>query len=68
MVTKVEIANLNFISVNEKLPTTGGETVRVYIKRSNGKVTRGMFYINGRKPTFAGYGTEVIDVIEWAYR
>ena len=68
MVTKAEIANLNFISTNDALPETNGGTTRVYIKRSNGSVTRGMFFINGTKPEFAGYGTEITDAVAWAYR
>lgn len=59
---------IQFTPVNEALPETKGSSVHVYIKRNDGSVTKGMFYMNGRKPTFAAYGSEVVGVSAWAYR
>ena len=63
----MEKENLIFTDVIERLPETKGSQVKVYIKKSNGRISKGMFYINGRKPTFASYGSEVLDVVAWAY-
>jgi hypothetical protein len=63
----MEKENLIFTDVAERLPETKGSQVRVYIKKSNGSISKGMFYINGRKPTFASYGSEVFNVVAWAY-
>ena len=63
----MEKENLIFTDVTERLPETNGSQVRVYIKKSNGSISKGMFYINGRKPTFASYGSEVFDAVAWAY-
>ena len=62
----MEKENLIFTDVAERLPETKGSQVRVYIKKSNGSISKGMFYINGRKPTFASYGSEVLDAVAWA--
>lgn len=63
-----ENKNINFISVKEALPETNGNVAFVYMKRSGGKIMGGMFYMNGRKPVFAAYGSQINDVIAWAYR
>ncbi len=59
--------NLIFTDVTERLPEIKGSLVRVYIKKSNGSITKGMFYINGKTPTFASYGSKVLDAIAWSY-
>ena len=59
--------DLVFTNVSERLPDCNGSQVRVYIKKSNGSTSKGMFYMNGTKPTFASYGSEIQDVIAWAY-
>ena len=56
-----------FTNVSERLPDCKGSQVRVHIKKSNGSTSKGMFYMNGTKPTFASYGSEIQDVIAWAY-
>lgn len=60
--------NINFTSVNEALPETNGNQASVFMKRSDGRITAGMFYMNGGKPVFAAYGSSVENVIAWAYR
>ena len=64
---KMEKENLIFTDVTERLPETNGSQVKVYIKKSTGSTSKGMFYMNGTKPTFASYGSEIQDVIAWAY-
>lgn len=59
--------DLIFTDVSERLPDCKGSQVMVYIKKPNGSITRGMFYVNGRTPTFASYGSQVFDVVAWAY-
>ena len=59
--------DLVFTNVSERLPDCKGSQVMVYIKKSNGRTSKGMFYMNGTKPTFASYGSEIQDVIAWAY-
>ena len=59
--------DLIFTDVSERLPEINGSQVRVYIKKSNGSISKGMFYVNGRTPTFASYGSQVFDVVAWAY-
>ena len=59
--------DLVFTNVSERLPDCKGSPGRVYIKKSNGSISKGMFFMNGTKPTFASYGSEVQDVIAWAY-
>ena len=59
--------DLVFTNVSERLPDCKGSQVRVYIKKSNGSTSKGMFYMNGTKPTFASYGSEIQDVIAWEY-
>ena len=56
-----------FTNVSERLPDCKGSQVRVYIKKSNGSTSKCMFYMNGTKPTFASYGSEIQNVIAWAY-
>ena len=56
-----------FTNVSERLPDCKGSQAIVYIKKSNGSTSKGMFYMNGTKPTFASYGSEIQDVIAWAY-
>lgn len=63
----MEKENLIFTDVTERLPETKGSQVMVYIKKSNGSISKGMFYINGRTPTFASYGSQILDVVAWAY-
>ena len=59
--------DLIFADVSERLPETKGSQVKVYIKQSNGSISKGMFYMNGRTPTFASYGSQILDVVAWAY-
>ena len=59
--------DLVFTNVSERLPDCKCSQVMVYIKKSNGSTTKGMFYMNGTKPTFASYGSEIQNVIAWAY-
>lgn len=59
--------DLVFTNVSERLPDCKGSKVRVYIKKYNGSISKGMFYMNGTKPTFASYGSEIQNVIAWAY-
>ena len=59
--------DLVFTNVSERLPDCKGSQVRVYIKKSNGSTSKGMFFMNGTKPTFASYGSEIQYVIAWAY-
>lgn len=63
----MEKENLIFTDVTERLPETNGSQVKVYIKKSNGSISKGMFYMNGRTPTFASYGSQILDVVAWAY-
>lgn len=66
-----EAASIKFISVNEALPETHNNAKSVYIKAERDgkeKITKGMFYMNGGKPTFAAYGSTVEGVKAWAYR
>lgn len=58
---------INFISVEKAYPETNGNAAHILMKCSSGKITKGMYYNNGGKPTFAAYGSEVSDVIAWAY-
>lgn len=62
-----EFENLVFTKVCDELPDTKGSFARVYIKTETGRIKKGMFYMNGKKPTFASYGSEVKDVVAWAY-
>ena len=59
--------DLVFTNVSERLPDCKGSQVRVYIKKSNGSISKGMFYMNGRTPTFASYGSQIFGVVAWAY-
>lgn len=63
----MEKENLIFADVSERLPEYKGSSVRVYIKKSDGSISKGMFYWNGRTPTFASYGSQVFGVVAWAY-
>lgn len=63
-----ELENIKFVSVEEALPETNGNHAFVYMKRSGGKILGGMFYMNGRNPVFAAWGSQIPDVIGWAYR
>lgn len=65
--TYEEIAELKFTPIGEALPETHG-TAFVYMKFRDGRIRKGMFYINGTEPTFASYGSRMTDVIAWAYR
>ncbi len=60
-------SDITFTPAEERLPETHGSQAFVYIKRANGKVTKGMFYVNGKQPVFASYGSEVTDAVAWAY-
>jgi hypothetical protein len=60
--------NIKFTSVKEALPKYHSNQARVYIKTADNRITKGMFYMNGGKPVFASYGTEVENVTEWAYQ
>ena len=59
--------DLVFTNVSERLPDCKGSQVMVYIKKYNGSTSKGMFYMNGTKPTFTSYGSEIPNVIAWAY-
>ena len=59
--------DLVFTNVSERLPDCKGSQVMVYIKKYNGSTSKGMFYMNGTKPTFASYGSEIQNAIAWAY-
>lgn len=59
---------MKFISVNEALPEYVENCASVYMKCSDGRTRKGMFYYNGGKPVFAAFGSRVADVIAWAYR
>ena len=59
--------DLVFTNVSDRLPDCNGSQVMVYINKSNGSISKGMFYMNGTKPTFASYGSEIQNVIAWAY-
>ena len=67
----IETTSIKFISVNEALPETHGNAKSAFIKAERDgteKITKGMFYMNGGKPTFAAYGSTVEGVKAWAYR
>ena len=59
---------MKFISVNESLPVYISNCAFVFMKCSDGKIRKGMFYMNGGKPVFASYGSTVENVTAWAYR
>lgn len=59
---------MEFVSVNEAFPEYVGSQASVYMKCSDGRIRKGMFYYNGGKPVFASYGSQIENVIEWAYR
>ena len=63
-----ELENIKFVSVEDALPETNGNQAFVYMKKRDGSITRGMFYMNGRQARFASYGSNVDGVIAWAYR
>jgi hypothetical protein len=58
---------MEFISVKKALPEYSNNQARVYIKCSDGRITKGMFYYNGGEPVFASYGSRITNVTEWAY-
>lgn len=62
-----EIENLVFTNICDALPDAKGSHARVYMKTRDRRIRKGMFYINGKTPTFASYGSEVKDVVAWAY-
>ena len=44
------------------------ENIAILCHLNNGRRTKGFFYMNGTKPTFAAYGSEITDkVIGWEY-
>ena len=45
------------------------ENIPIHIKLRDGRQTKGFFYWNGTKPTFASFGSEIDakEVLEWAY-
>lgn len=44
------------------------ENIVLLLHLEGGRRTKGFFYMNGTKPTFASYGTEITDkVIGWEY-
>lgn len=44
------------------------ENIVILCHLKNGRRTKGFFYMNGKKPTFAAYGSEITDdVIGWEY-
>ena len=44
------------------------QNIPIYCHLKNGNRTKGMFYMNGGKPTFVSYGTDISDsVIGWEY-
>lgn len=59
---------MDFKSVNEALPEYVENCASVYMKCSDGRTRKGMFYYNGGKPVFASYGSQIDNVTEWAYR
>ena len=59
---------MKFMSVKEALPEYVGSQAFVYMKCSDGRIKKGMFYYNGGKPVFASFGSRINDVTEWAYR
>lgn len=59
--------DLIFMDVSEGLPEYKGSAARVYIKKFDGGISKGMFYWNGRTPTFASYGSQVFGVVAWSY-
>lgn len=62
----------DWIDAKQKLPKVSENSVFVYIKYfgydGEEKITKGMFYINGKKPVFCAYGTEMRNVIAWQPR
>lgn len=53
-------------------PVVRGASVFVYMKylgyNGEERRTKGMFYINGKDPTFCAYGSRVNNVIAWQPR
>lgn len=44
------------------------QNIPIYCHLKNGSRTKGRFYMNGGKPTFVAYGSEITDhVIGWEY-
>lgn len=64
---KVQPKNLKWHEVINELPDAVGSWVSVYIETANGRIRKGAFYYNGGKPEFVSYGSEVLDVVRWAY-
>ena len=65
---KHELGNVVFTNVCDALPEANGAQAFVYIKTANGRIWKGMYFMNGGKPTFASYGSEIANVVAWAYR
>ena len=42
--------DLAFTNVSERLPDCNGSQVMVYIKKSNGSTSKGMFYMKEQNP------------------
>ena len=62
-----EKENIVFTKICEGLPDIKGSQAMVYMQTATGRITKGMFYMNGKKPTFASFGLEIKDVVAWAY-
>lgn len=51
-----------------KYPEYSGSFVRVIVTTQSGNKCKAMFYWNGKKPTFASFGTDITEsVISWEY-
>lgn len=64
---KVQSKNLKWHNVVDELPDVVGSWVSVYIETANERRPKGAFYYNGGKPEFVSYGSEMLDVVRWAY-
>ena len=52
-----------------KYPKYIGDCARVIVTLKDGRKRKAMFYMNGKKPTFASYGSDISEkVIDWEYR
>jgi len=52
-----------------KYPKYVGDSAKVIVTLKDGRKRKAMFYMNGKKPTFASYGSDISEkVIDWVYR
>ena len=50
-------------------PKYVGDCARVTVTLNDGRKRKAMFYWNGKKPTFASYGSDISEnVTDWEYR